>query len=68
MKNRFAFRKIRSRGIILAYKKTIERYIKYIESDSKYVLWFQIDKCILKMNENVLCRMIYIPPENSTCS
>ena len=64
VKNRKHRMKKKSGGIALAYKKCFEQYIKYVESDSKLVLWFQLSDRLTKKG-NWLCGVVYIPPENS---
>ncbi|MCW4343354.1 MAG: reverse transcriptase family protein, partial [Candidatus Thiodiazotropha endolucinida] len=49
---------------MLAYKSYLDKHITYIESDSKLVLWFKLSDGITKCG-NVLCGVVYIPPENS---
>ena len=63
MKNRFKFRKVKSGGITLAYKNYLHEYISEIESDSKYIKWFKIDKHIFE--HDILFGIVYIPPESS---
>ena len=57
----------RSGGIALAYKKTLQQFINPIDSQSKLVLWFVISKRLTK-KEDILCGIIYIPPESSDYS
>ena len=63
MKNRFKFRKVKSGGITLAYKNYLHEYISEIESKSKYIKWFKIDKHIFE--HDILFEIVYIPPESS---
>lgn len=54
-------------GIALAYKKTLQQFINPIDSQSKLVLWFVISKRLTK-KEDILCGIIYLPPESSDYS
>ena len=65
MKNRFTYRKVRSGGIVLAFKNYLSQDIDLINSESQYVLWFKISKNVLQLNHDVLCGIVYIPPESS---
>ena len=49
---------------MVAYKSQLDRHIKYIENDSKLVLWFKLADSLTKC-VTVLCGVVYIPPENS---
>ena len=59
--------KIKSGRIALAYKKKYEQYIKVLDSDSRLIQWFLISKRLTKCYE-ILCGVVYIPPENSNYS
>ena len=57
----------RSGGIALAYKKNLSHFINIIDSESKLVLWFTMSKRLTK-SVDLLCGIVYIPPENSDYS
>ncbi|CAG2240499.1 unnamed protein product [Mytilus edulis] len=54
-----------SGGIALGYRKYLEKYIKPIETECKFVYWFTIDKKVLNLSENVFIGIVYIPPVNT---
>ena len=64
MKNRKKFGK-KSGGIVLAYKESYSNYIEVLESDSKFVLWFKLSGEFCKEGKNIICGIVYIPPEGS---
>ena len=53
-------------GIALAYRKSISQYINPLVTESKLVLWFTVSKNLTKFD--LLCGIIYIPPEASEYS
>ena len=59
MKNRFVFKKVRSGGIVLAYKQYLNGYIHNITTDSTYIKWFEIDKTLFRCEENILFGIVY---------
>ena len=65
MKNRHPLGKRKSGGIVLATKEKYSDYVSVIENDSKYVLWFKIDKTLTDMKTDMIFGIVYIPPENS---
>lgn len=65
MKNRRKLTNTRSGGIILAVRDNIVKYIKIINTDCKYVFWFKLDKMLLNSTDDLLCGVVYIPPEGS---
>ena len=66
-KNRQKFKKA-SGGIIVIYKKELEKQLKFHISDCQFVLWFKISKSALSLISDVLFGCVYIPPENSKYS
>ncbi|XP_060554602.1 uncharacterized protein LOC132715603 [Ruditapes philippinarum] len=69
MKNRHDIRTRRkSGGLALFVRKDISKYVKIIETDCKLVLWFTVSKSICKTDNDLLCGVIYIPPEYSEYS
>ena len=48
-------------------RKTLQKFINPIDSQSKLVPWFVISKRLTK-KEDILCGIIYIPPESSDYS
>ena len=63
-KHRKNFAKKKSGGIILVYKECLDKYVTFIESESKQVLWFKLSNSLTKCG-NILCGVTFIPPENS---
>ena len=55
----------KSGGMAVYYKEGISKYIKAIETQSDYILWIELDKCLMQTEENVVFGGVYIPPENS---
>lgn len=66
-KHRKLLSKRKSGGIALAYKSCLKHYINPIDSPSQLVLWFTISKQLTK-TDDILCGIIYIPPECSDYS
>ncbi|CAG2220516.1 unnamed protein product [Mytilus edulis] len=66
MKNRFTLRRVKSGGIVLCFRTHLADKINMIDTDSKYIMWFTVDKEIFRLNQNVLFGIVYIPPENSS--
>ena len=67
LKHRKTISKVKSGGIGLIYKDKYDQFINLIDSDSKLVQWFSISKRLTREND-ILCGIVYIPPENSTFS
>ena len=65
MKNRSHLNRVKSGGIVLGFKESLSDHISVVETDSKYILWFKIDKHVVKLQQDILCGIVYIPPENS---
>ena len=65
MKNRFTFKRVKSGGIILAYKTELSNFVNIVESESKYILWFKLNKSLFHLPQDVLFGIVYVPPENS---
>ncbi|MCW4346540.1 MAG: reverse transcriptase domain-containing protein [Candidatus Thiodiazotropha endolucinida] len=64
LKHRKTISRSKSGGIGLAYKAKFEKFIRIIDSDSTLVLWFVLSKHLTR-TKDLLCGIIYIPPENS---
>jgi hypothetical protein len=64
MKNRFTFKRVKSGGIILAYKTELSSFVNIVESESKYILWFKLNKSPIHLPQDVLFGIVYVPPEN----
>ncbi|XP_063427570.1 asparagine-rich protein-like [Mytilus trossulus] len=65
-KNRKKLANHKSGGIALGFKKYLDKYIKYIQSDCQFVLWFSIDKKVLDLPKDAIFGIIYIPPINTS--
>lgn len=63
-KNRKAFSKRKSGGIAIGFRKEISPYINIIQTESRLVYWFTISKRLTR-SDDILCGVVYIPPENS---
>ncbi|MES9881062.1 MAG: reverse transcriptase domain-containing protein [Sedimenticola sp.] len=63
-KHRRKISRRKSGGIAFAYKKELRPHISPIETTSKLVQWFSISDKLIKQS-NVLCGVVYIPPESS---
>ncbi|CAG2233543.1 unnamed protein product [Mytilus edulis] len=66
-KNRKKFKKA-SGGIVVIYRKSLEKELNFYNTESQFVLWFKISKSILSLNSDVIFGCVYVPPENSKYS
>ncbi|MEW8548255.1 MAG: reverse transcriptase family protein [Candidatus Thiodiazotropha sp.] len=55
----------KSGGISIFFKEKLSKYISKVESDSDYVLWIEIQRDLLNLDENLIIGVLYVPPENS---
>lgn len=53
---------------MLVVKDDIVKYVKIINTDCRYVLWFKLSKVILNTKDDLLCGGIYIPSKGSKYS
>ena len=60
MKNRFTFKRVKSGGIILAYKTELSNFVNIVESESKYILWFTLNKSLFHLPQDVLFGIVYV--------
>ena len=67
-KNRKLLSRVSSGGIALAVKKDLLNEITVIDTDCNLVLWFKVSKKLTKYDSDILCGIIYIPPENTRYS
>lgn len=67
-KNRSTHSRVKSGGIAVAVKRSLLAYISPIESSSQLIYWFKISKKLTKYKYDILCGVIYIPPENTRYS
>lgn len=58
----------KSGGIVIIYKKNIEKNLSIIESNSQFVQWLKISKHGGNIQENILIGCVYVPPEGSKYS
>ena len=49
-------------------KKELASKIKVFSTDSKCVLWFKVSRDIFNLDEDVIFRIVYMPPENTRYS
>ena len=65
LKNRKSNSRVKSGGLAFGFKENFEKYISYIETDSKMVQWVKISSKLFGTDEDVIIGNNYIPPENS---
>lgn len=68
MKNRHKLSNIRSGGIIVAIKDNIAKHINVIDTDCKFIMWLKLSKVLFNIDKDVICGVVYIPPEASKYS
>jgi hypothetical protein len=68
MKNRKSFSNRKSGGIVLGFKEEYDSFIHPIPTDSSYVFWFRISRELFGLDEDVVCGIVYIPPEYTVYS
>lgn len=66
IKNRKSFSNRKSGGIVLGFKEEYD--IHPIPTDSSYVFWYRISRELLGLDEDVVCGIVYIPPEYTVYS
>ncbi|XP_063418981.1 uncharacterized protein LOC134701789 [Mytilus trossulus] len=66
-KNGKKFKKA-SGGIVVIYRKSLEKELNFYNTASQFVLWFKLSKSILSLNSDVIFGCVYVPPENSKYS
>jgi hypothetical protein len=49
MNNRFTLKRVNSGGIILAYKTELSNFVNIVESESKYILWFKLNRSLFDL-------------------
>ena len=64
-KNRRSISNYRSGGLCVIVKNELLEFISIIESESKLVQWFKIDKTLTGYGKYVIVGNIYIPPEGT---
>ncbi|XP_063408891.1 uncharacterized protein LOC134692369 [Mytilus trossulus] len=57
-----------SGGIVVIYRKSLEKELNFYNTESQFVLWFKLSKSILSLNLDVIFGCVYVPPENSKYS
>jgi tRNA-binding EMAP/Myf-like protein len=63
MENRQKFG-IKSGGMILAYKESLENFIELLDIESMYVqnvLWFKVSSKLVNLNEDIIFGSVYSP-------
>jgi hypothetical protein len=70
LENRWKLNNARSGGIMLLVKDDFVKYVNIINTECKYVPWFKISKYmyLLNISKDVVCSVVYIPPESSKYS
>ena len=61
-KNRKPISNYRSGGLCLIIKKDLQDFVSIVESESKLVQWFKIDKTLTGYDKDVIVGNVYIPP------
>ena len=67
-KTRESRSRVSSGGIAIAVSESISNYIIPIKTKSSLVYWFKISSKFTKLETDILCGVIYIPPENTRYS
>ena len=59
-----------SGGITVLVKNKIKKYVRFIPSESKFVLWVEVNKNYLSSQNRLIIGTVYLPGENSlyTCN
>ena len=52
----------KSGGIVIAFKKIFDKHLKFLDTDSDYVQWFEISPELTGLRVNILVGGVYIPP------
>ena len=52
-------------GIAFCVKEKLAKFVKRIDSSSDYIMWVQLDKRLMNVDENVMLGVSYIPPAQS---
>ena len=52
----------------MGFKEEYDSLIHPIPTDSSYVFWFRISRELLGLYEDVVCGIVYIPPEYTVYS
>lgn len=68
MKNRFDIAKVKSRGIIIADKTNLLKFLTVQKTNSPYVYWFSLAISLFNLTKDILFGSVYIPPENTKFS
>ena len=55
-----------SGGITVLVKNDIKEFVNYIDTESEFVLWIEIDKKLTGYKSNIILGTVYIPGETST--
>ena len=61
-KNRKTISNYRSGGLCLIIKKALQDFVSIVESESKLVQWFKIDKTLTGYDKDVIVGNVYIYP------
>lgn len=58
----------RSGGIAFCVKDKLAKFTKHLESKSEYILWIQLDKCLVNCVKHVVLGISYVSPTQSKYS
>ena len=62
MKNRHDMTFRKSGGLMVLYKEKLCDHIKFLSSDSNFVIWFEISSSYTKLDAEIVIGSVYIPP------
>ena len=67
-KNRKTKSRVPSGGIAIAVHESIIEHVTAIETESQLVFWFKLSCNFTKTTSDIICGVVYIPPENTRYS
>jgi hypothetical protein len=53
------------RKFSLAVKGTLVKHVKIVNISCTNVLWFKLSKLVVNTDEDIICGIVYLPPEGS---
>ena len=55
-------------GVAVCVRDNLSKYVKILDTDSDFTLWFKIDRRLTGYIKDLLCCVVYLPPEGSNYS
>jgi hypothetical protein len=55
----------KSGGLGVFIRNDIVKYVEFIDTESEYVLWLKLKKCLTCTNDDVIIGIVYIAPTQS---